>query len=114
MTVAFRSIQSGDMAGLHAYIESKLPPKDLEKKQFGEVFTPLPLVNEMLDAVAKYGDKGIWSNPNLKILDPAAGIVTSHWWPMKNSWRAYRGPRVSKRTRNDAVTSSRICFTWWS
>jgi len=34
----------------------------------------LPLVNEMLDAVAKYGDKGIWTNPNLKILDPAAGI----------------------------------------
>jgi hypothetical protein len=62
------------MAGLHAYIESKLPPKDLEKKQFGEVFTPLTLVNEMLDAVAKYGDMGIWSNPNLKILDPAAGI----------------------------------------
>jgi hypothetical protein len=74
MTVAFRSIQSGDMAGLHAYIESKLPPKDLEKKQFGEVFTPLTLVTEMLDAIDKYADKDFWKNPDLKILDPAAGI----------------------------------------
>ncbi len=74
MTVAFRSIQSGDMVGLHAYIESKLPPKDLEKKQFGEVFTPLTLVTEMLDAIDKYADKDFWKNPDLKILDPAAGI----------------------------------------
>jgi hypothetical protein len=74
MTVAFRSIQSGDMAGLHAYIQSKLPPKAIESKLYGEVFTPLPLVNEMLDAVEKYGNKNVWSNPNLKILDPAAGI----------------------------------------
>jgi hypothetical protein len=33
MTVAFRSIQSGDMAGLHAYIQSKLPPKAIEQEQ---------------------------------------------------------------------------------
>jgi hypothetical protein len=28
----------------------------------------------MLDAVDKYADKDFWKNPNLKILDPAAGI----------------------------------------
>ena len=40
-----------------------------KKKQFGEVFTPVRLVNEMLDTLPQE----VWSNPNLKWLDPAAG-----------------------------------------
>lgn len=38
------------------------------------MFTPLPLVHEMLDAIETYADKDFWKNPKLKILDPAAGI----------------------------------------
>jgi hypothetical protein len=38
-------------------------------KQFGEVFTPLPLVNEMLDKLPV----DLWSNPNLKWIDPSCG-----------------------------------------
>lgn len=31
------------------FIESCLKPKEVEKKKFGEVFTPMKIVNEMLD-----------------------------------------------------------------
>jgi len=47
-----------------------LKPKDIEKKQFGEVFTPMNLVNEMLDKLPKE----VWKNKNLKWLDPATGM----------------------------------------
>jgi hypothetical protein len=47
-----------------------LKPKELEKNQFGEVFTPMFLVNEMLDKLPKE----VWLNKNLKWFDPAAGM----------------------------------------
>lgn len=42
---------------------------DVEKKKFGEVMTPLELVKEMLATLPVE----VWSNPNLKWLDPANG-----------------------------------------
>jgi len=53
-----------------AYINDHLAPKDKERKEFGEIYTPLSLVNEMLDKLPE----GVWSNPNLKWLDPANGM----------------------------------------
>ncbi len=44
---------------------------DIYKKKFnGEVFTPMDIVNEMLDTLPS----SVWKNPNLKWLDPANGI----------------------------------------
>jgi SAM-dependent MidA family methyltransferase len=51
-------------------INDCLKPKDIEKKQFGEVFTPMELVNEMLDKLPK----GIWNDKTLKWFDPAVGM----------------------------------------
>lgn len=42
---------------------------EVEKKKFGEVMTPLDLVKEMLNTLPDE----VWSNPNLKWLDPANG-----------------------------------------
>lgn len=42
---------------------------EVEKKKFGEVMTPLELVREMLSTLPEE----VWSNPNLKWLDPANG-----------------------------------------
>ncbi len=42
---------------------------EVQKKKFGEVMTPLDLVNEMLDTLPY----DVWMNPNLKWLDPANG-----------------------------------------
>lgn len=51
-------------------INECLKPKDIEKKQFGEVFTPMHLVNEMLDKLPKE----VWKNKDLKWFDPATGM----------------------------------------
>jgi hypothetical protein len=51
-------------------INDCLKPKDVEKKQFGEVFTPMNLVNEMLDKLPK----NVWTNKKLKWFDPASGM----------------------------------------
>ena len=41
-----------------------------KKKQFGEVFTPMVLINEMLEQLPSE----VWKNKNLKWLDPATGM----------------------------------------
>ena len=52
------------------YINKHLAPKDIERQTYGEIYTPLRLVNEMLDSLPE----DVWSNPNLKWLDPANGM----------------------------------------
>jgi len=61
------------------YLKESLKPKELEKKKFGEVFTPIELINEMmdkLDEVYKKENKGtsIFTMKNLRWYDPAAGM----------------------------------------
>ena len=51
-------------------INDCLKPKELEKKKYGEVFTSMKLVNEMLDKLPN----DIWINQNLKWFDPACGM----------------------------------------
>lgn len=45
---------------------------DVEKKTLGEVMTPIWLVEDMLNTLPS----DVWSNPNLKWLDPCAGVGT--------------------------------------
>ena len=52
------------------FINDNLKPKQVEKKERGEVFTPMKLVNEMLDTLPNE----VWDNPDLKWLDPSAGM----------------------------------------
>jgi hypothetical protein len=51
-------------------VRKYLTPKDTERKLFGEVFTPLELVCEMLSHLPA----DVWTNKNLKWFDPANGI----------------------------------------
>lgn len=51
-------------------IEKYLPVRDDKKHKNGEVFTPVSLIKEMLDKLPS----NVWTNPNLKWLDPANGI----------------------------------------
>ncbi len=51
-------------------INECLKPKEIEKKKYGEVFTPMKLVNEMLDKLPKE----VWENKDLKWLDPCVGM----------------------------------------
>lgn len=45
---------------------------EVERKKFGEVMTPLEMVKEMLNTLPKE----VWSNPDLKWLDPCNGAGT--------------------------------------
>lgn len=60
------------------FINGELKPKEKEKKENGEVFTPLYLVNEMFDkldeAYTKEHGKSIFTEIGFKWLDPAVGI----------------------------------------
>jgi hypothetical protein len=51
-------------------INECLKPKEVEKKKFGEVFTPMKLVNEILDKLPKE----VWTNKNLTWFDPCVGM----------------------------------------
>ena len=51
-------------------VRKYLTPKDSERTLFGEVFTPLELVCEMLNHLPV----DVWTNKQLKWLDPANGI----------------------------------------
>jgi len=51
-------------------LNSMLTPKDIEKKDNGEVFTPLEWVEKMLDTLPS----SVWSTPTWKFYDPAVGI----------------------------------------
>ena len=52
------------------FINENLTPNLKNKKEHGEVFTPISLVKEMLDKLPK----NVWINPDLKWLDPSVGI----------------------------------------
>ena len=46
------------------------PVGDIEKKSFGEIFTPFSLINDMLDTLPKE----VWTNPNLRWGDFCNGV----------------------------------------
>ena len=59
-----------DKKNLLIFVRKCLEPEKTAKKERGEVFTPLELIEEMLDKLPK----DVWSNPGLRWLDPANGI----------------------------------------
>lgn len=61
------------------FIDSCMKPKTIEKRKFGEVFTPIKTINQMLDDLDEYYQKtnhgvSIFSRPNLTWFDPANGM----------------------------------------
>lgn len=59
-------------------INDCLKPKKLEKNQYGEVYTPIYLINEILDNfdkcyIEEHG-RSVFTEPHLKWFDPASGM----------------------------------------
>jgi hypothetical protein len=52
------------------YINQNLTPKENERKKLGEIFTPMWLVDEILDKLPKE----VWTKKDYTWLDPAVGI----------------------------------------
>lgn len=53
-----------------AIINKRLTPRQKQKKEAGEVFTPI----ELIEKVMAHLPKSVWKNPDLKWIDPANGI----------------------------------------
>lgn len=80
---------------------------EVEKKKFGEVMTPLELVKEMLATLPEE----VWSNPNLKWLDPANG---SGPYPLMVIYRLMNGlkdwePDEEKRYKHIVEKMIYVC-----
>lgn len=60
------------------FIAERLKPKKEEKQKFGEVFTPIHLIEEKMDELDKFYKKtykvSIFTNKNLTWFDPACGM----------------------------------------
>ena len=63
-------IYSMDIKNIQDKIKEYLPVRQYEKNKYGEVFTPMKLIEDMMDKLPK----SVWKNPELKWLDPANGI----------------------------------------
>ena len=74
------------------FIHDNLAPKEIEKKERGEVFTPMNLINEMLDKLPEE----VWINPDLKWLDPACGMGN---FPVAIYLRLMKSLKFSKKFR---------------
>jgi hypothetical protein len=63
-------------------IQKNLPIKDNEKSQFGEVFTPIIMIETLYERFPKK----VWNDPTYKWLDPAGGIgnfpLVLYFWLM--------------------------------
>jgi hypothetical protein len=68
------NLMINDMSKLREYvndlIQKNLPIKSNEKSEFGEVFTPISMIETLYERFPK----NIWSNENFTWLDPAGGI----------------------------------------
>jgi len=85
-------------------IEELLPVRMREKGKFGEVFTPPSLINEMLDKLPK----SVWSNKDLKWLDPANGVGN---FPMVVFQRLNEGLKTvfsNKQRRKDHIIKNML------
>ena len=88
------------------YLKKSLKPKELEKKKFGEVFTPMELIDEMMDKLdihyKKEHKKSIFSESSFKWYDPSAGMGS---FPVNVYYRLMNGlkkefPDENKRKKH--------------
>jgi len=88
-------------------IQKNLAIKEEEKNKFGEVFTPISLINEILNELEHF-DKDIFSNPNLTWLDPANGIGN---FPILVYKRLMKGLEIrfkDKKKRHDHIIKNML------
>jgi len=82
-------------------IDNCLKPKKIEKKKYGEVFTPMNLINEKLDKLDEYylkiNNKSIFEEIDFKWFDPANGMGN---FPIAVYYRLMNGLKYSIPNKN--------------
>ena len=83
---------------LYELVNNLLQPKNIEKRKFGEVFTPINTINDMLNDLPN----DIFNNINIKILDPACGsgnFIIEIYNKLMDSFKSLI-PDIKKRKRH--------------
>jgi len=96
-----------DEKTLVEFINKELEPKEKEKREHGEVFTPLRLIHEMLDKLDTHymqeNDKSIFSEKSFTWFDPACGIGN---FPVALYHRLMRG--LKSQIQNEEIRRKHI------
>lgn len=74
------------------------------KNQYGEVFTPPELINKLLDLFPKK----VWSNPDLKWLDPSCGIGNFFMYVYLRLMHGLRGWNSNKSVRHTHIIENML------
>lgn len=82
-------------------------PKEFEKKQNGEVFTPASLINEKLDKLEEYCPD-IWSDPSRKFLDPSNGIGNYPSFVLKRLMEGLKDAIPNESERNKHIRENML------
>lgn len=85
-------------------INDCLKPKENEKKKYGEVFTPISLVNDMLDKLPM----DIWKNKNLKWYDPASGMGNFPIAVYLRLMKTLKGEILNKKERKKHILENML------
>lgn len=85
-------------------IEEYLPVRDAEKDKFGEVFTPIKLIEEMLDKLPK----DVWKNKDYKWLDPANGIGNFPMIAYKKLMDGLKDVIKDEKTRSEHIIKNML------
>ena len=89
-------ILSMNIEDIQKKINEYLPIRIEEKDKFGEVFTPVDLINELLDKLPSR----VWKDPNLKWLDPANGIGNFPMIVYSRLMERLPGPKNAKKSNH--------------
>ena len=89
---------------IHKLIEEYLPVRVDCKNKYGEVFTPIDLIEEMLDKLPKE----VWKNPDLIWLDPANGIGNFPMIAYKHLMKGLEEWEPDKDTRSNHIIKNML------
>ena len=89
---------------LDSHFESIAVNED-NKKEYGEVFSPPSLINEMIDAVLKV-DTNLFKNKHIKILEPASGIGNYTFYLFKRLYLSLATFIPDSQTRIDHILTN--------
>jgi len=96
--------ETSHIAGIVKMLREYVKVSDVEVKTMGEVMTPIELVEEMLDTLPYE----VWTNPNLKWLDPCNGVGTFLSVVVKRLMKGLEGFEVDAELRYAHIMENMI------
>ena len=104
MSILYNYFNDTDI--LNIEIENKIKNITTEKNKFGEVFTPVKMILELLEQFPKR----VWKNKTYKWLDPASGIGNFHIYVYIKLMSGLKNKFPSKIKRHNHIIKNMLYF----